>query len=1244
MYSGRGVTSGVVAGTSFNSGLPQLPQVWVDNNELTCKLPGNSCATGSPGNSLAAPAYDLTLGASGGTWSSGAPSGCTFTLANYTNTMSGLQNAVNDAEACRTSKGTGNPTGFIIHYPAGLYSDAAGIVIPQTSSAQAAAPIILRDDTASRAALDALPALACAGGIQDNVPTSTKIGLHNPDCTGKNMYYQLAPANGGGNWATGTPGVITGITTLSASTYSLNAITASGSPQLLYLANGYVAPGNSYTVGTGGNQETVAGVVGVNQVGLYGVFTKAHAAGTPVTFCASGCSYTPANGQTINTSNYNYVQYMAQIQCTTTACVPLQFCSPLNASGSSKCAGAIGPDHWQVEDAAISLCPGSNPDGSPTNCQGASNNQFMVITGNTLEETDPNLSHFAQHIHLRRLWIHGDMTSLGVGENAVADGLHWFGCLYCSFGDSQISQGLRPGAEGHSVLIGSQNLKMYNLFTEGSSSNIFCGGFGSEPGVPSFVPCKNVEYRIGVQTFPYPWLGFQCAYSSTKGTGIGNACGDVPDYNPYWGGAGDTYLAGPNSGNPLSSDSNWLSGSAATSATRVNVSSGSTTVNYVSGPPFHDANSSWNVGSKTVHLYNTDGYTEVKCNSGQACKMGAMGGGTCALGDFFAPPGGCPTTMMLTTAPDSTVTGAYFVYNSPGIVRKNIDELKEAQYLLKSGLILEGNDNAGAQFGIISASGVRGTSGGALTGTYGANYNATIEHITVEDTIGRHTCTGRGMGARSGGPGDGGGVSFQLNYEAILNSLDYDVSMQNPGCGTQDYGLHFASGNQEWNGTLSCTAGSPGSCTFVATASVDAGIDLTGDVSGSGSTWTYSTAVSDNKTNAAICGCGTAGQTCASQSITPNNVLVLGFTAQPGNNSANANGMACVSSTATTLVLTNSSGVADTAAAESNAFSLRANPVVNSGPTPPNAAAAGYFVLGERTGDLAYIKNQNPTANNCPAAMPHQFWNGGSHDVANTPGALITQGTLVWDDAWTAGKFLTITYQWNGATVSDNTGNCIFDNLLGGPDHVSVDHYTLISDTNSPVGNGQTLAHGANWSRGHLFRNSILLSQSGAANSGWYNAAIGPTTAEGTATETFENDFNTLTADFLVFPGRPVADYTEYGNNPNYPDPNGCTGTGCKSLTALPSIYFPATPYCTGSTATSACVGFMGAMNLPSGPMPLNLPDYHSYSLRSDSAFHNGASDGSDLGANLSAIDAAQTLNTYVCHAPCGTPGPFPNK
>ena len=51
-----------------------------------------------------------------------------------------------------------------------------------------------------------MPEPVGAGGIQDNLATSSNVGLNNPDFTGHNLYFALGPQN--------QSGVIGGITPL----------------------------------------------------------------------------------------------------------------------------------------------------------------------------------------------------------------------------------------------------------------------------------------------------------------------------------------------------------------------------------------------------------------------------------------------------------------------------------------------------------------------------------------------------------------------------------------------------------------------------------------------------------------------------------------------------------------------------------------------------------------------------------------------------------------------------------------------------------------------------------------------------------------------------------------------------------------------------------------------------------------------------------------------------------------------
>src|ERR1039457_1044910 len=495
-YSGPGLdVGGAVYGTSpgFYAALPQL---WVDNNELTCART-SSCYAGSPGGSLTVPAYEFALGSS--TWISGTPpSYCGVSLP-YATTGDGKQAAITAMEACRMAGiAHGTAIGIILDIPPGVYAVAsgAGVIIPQTRNTLATAPLILRSTFDS--ALAAMPEPVGAGGIQDNLATSTNIGLNNPDFTGQNLYFALGPQN--------PSGVITGITTVSVNTTTLAAITANSAAQLLPRANGYVspviAPGpGCVTVDSGSNSECVVPVSGANQVGVYGVFAKAHATGVAVTYapnaglagvCSGSGAFQLANGLCKNIAQYNYLQSMYIDECSAIGCVPIQMCS--GAPGDlTYCGVPLAPDHWMLEDGAA-MMPAGNTNGSN-----------LVFTG--FPGTETALSQFASHIHFRRYAALGDWTSLASGYNSIAAGFDLNGCQYCSVVGSQTSQLLRPGAEGHAGNGDGTTLKFANNWFEGQSSCIFPGGYSSPPGIFGYVPCTDVEFRRTRCTYPYSWLG-----------------------------------------------------------------------------------------------------------------------------------------------------------------------------------------------------------------------------------------------------------------------------------------------------------------------------------------------------------------------------------------------------------------------------------------------------------------------------------------------------------------------------------------------------------------------------------------------------------------------------------------------------------------------------------------------------------------------------------------------------------------
>ncbi len=371
--------------------LAQLPTTAVNNNEA---IDGTTTLT----------TYELSLPS---TWVVGPPASCMFHTPYWSGspTFAGLQSAVNDIEACRTSFGHA----AILDIPPALYttSNALGLVIPQSSTTLATQFNILRSTQDSH-----LPngTVVCSHGIQDNLATSTDIGLDNPDCAGDALTYQL---------------------------------------------------------------------------------------GTTVTSVPTG-AITLANGMVTNSSAYDDVQYMYTLESSGTNPASLTTCSPVGTNSTSvppKCAAtSIAPDHWLIEDAEIRMQAGNT---------GAQNIVNLVPTF-----TETSTTQLPTHIHFRKLWVHGDWTSLAAGFNDISDGME-ISCVYCSVLDSQFSQLLRPGAEGHVILTGmGEQLKINHNWAEGQSIGMFAGGFsGSGPSISGLVPHSDVEERRNRWTFPWTWLG-----------------------------------------------------------------------------------------------------------------------------------------------------------------------------------------------------------------------------------------------------------------------------------------------------------------------------------------------------------------------------------------------------------------------------------------------------------------------------------------------------------------------------------------------------------------------------------------------------------------------------------------------------------------------------------------------------------------------------------------------------------------
>jgi hypothetical protein len=101
----------------------------------------------------------------------------------------------------------------------------------------------------------------------------------------------------------------------------------------------------------------------------------------------------------------------------------------------------------------------------------------------------------------------------------------------------------------------------------------------------------------------------------------------------------------------------------------------------------------------------------------------------------------------------------------------------------------------------------------------------------------------------------------------------------------------------------------------------------------------------------------------------------------------------------------------------------------------------------------------------------------------------------------------------------------------------------------------------------------------------------------------------------LLFGQRTASSFTEY------------PGTGAATVNPPSTIWTPPIQCATSDASTEGCIGFAGMMS--GTGFKLDLSDWHGYALHSTSPYRSTgtrkASDDKDLGADLSAIDRAQT-------------------
>jgi hypothetical protein len=1144
-------------------------------------------------------------------------------------------------EYARTACGVGT----LVLAPPGAYAAPAtgtgsgGLVFPQTNTVAATTPIILR--STAHASLIAMPQPPCQGGLQFNinVPSITQPGLKNSDCTGTNMYFLLGPTN--------YSGTISGWTTVSVNTTGLLSITASASPQLLPLANGFVSPTlvpNGQT-GTAGPTNCLSGELQID------------------TGSNAECVTPVVLGNTVTSANGAMTHGSAVLTDTVDSpFAPWMVGFPITVTGAGNTAGttALNSHIYSYQSASqVTLLDTDNATSGPSTA-------VITIDGN-------------------QLGLYGVFTKSHTAPfcalyNVTAADVALTGNSACS-GQTN-GTGAFTFANGTNTNVSAYNYVQYMIqFTSqqgGSQPLALCSPLGNPQCTSTTIGPDHWEFD-DFAISPAAGITGDFTPINTGSSTTGNAVSSTCTTQPF---AASCYV---NSAHNIHFNEIWAHGDWTSLYTGAN----SITNGVSFGGCYYCSLTNFQVSqairpADEGHCILVNGNT-LKIDNG-VCEGESSGIFAGGLG--FAKPWatylantdmeirrvdegmrydwlGMGAIPASNTAPGSPYASGKWTY-----YRKNCHEVKEGARILYAGIICGDTDNTGGQSGILFLNGTRNTSGLQPLPT---NYNNVTQDMTVQNVLLHDSCNGFvDLGGRSLDQ-DGGGVSWQQQRISISNVLAYGISETNPGCNTgHNAGMTTGGGSQYWNATIS---GNGTTATVTAFASVDAGVTLTAVSSSpaacpspysSSTCTTYTVKGGSAAADEQVCGGSGRGAY----------LFVYGF-AQPGNNSTTA-GFECAGYSTSSpwyLYLINPSGVSgDTATPLQN----NGNPIL-AATAASQSATVGFQVINIRAGEPVPVQAatySGTTAASCTAfAQPVRSF--GSNIVLSGVAPLASTGSAPWlgtpsaalgYQSWTQ-SMATVSYPWT-TSGTDSTGLCILGNVQGGSHHSTVNHVGLVTDAYYPIApQGTPGSSTSNFMINHTLLNSYFLTYPGytAGSGGWATLDL-HSPIEGTNTEEYNYDPTTMTMYGLVFPERPASDYTEFINNPAYLEGGaGWVGNTCSGSILLPNgttyangcsapanFSFPTHPYCTGSTYGGSsgmggsvyCMAFTGVMS--ASLMPLTLPDYHGFELRSDSPYHSGNSlqspDGSgDIGPNIPAIDGALLQNQYVCATPCGSPGPFPD-
>jgi hypothetical protein len=597
-------------------------------------------------------------------------------------------------------------------------------------------------------------------------------------------------------------------------------------------------------------------------------------------------------------------------------------------------------------------------------------------------------------------------------------------------------------------------------------------------------------------------------------------------------------------------------------------------------------------------------------------------------------------------------------------VRKNCNEQKGVAREIADGNICQDTDLTGGQNGIGFTWAVRPCSASKNCD----DYNSTLSDLTVTNNIVRGTCRGFGL---DGASGLDAGISPGTYARRLLfrNNLVYNQGLSLAWC---------------QNGTTGSTP-TMGAAQFVFSAAL-----TTRDGTGTSATIDLSTVppIQPVQTGCSATGDGThATWTCSS--FSPVWVLGAPFTVSGCTPATGYNGAQIVTGATSTTV----SAAENTTAAATGCKLTQTTYCQNGG------GGVGCKQSMITTGDPLYVFNciapsgsedtsfevgPAPPFTNASASIPTAlsvtYLNSGTANATARCSLAINIGYPL-DTTYNHNTFAT-DFSSNGPTSvqSQSTSpyskrvtitNNLFDGAgmngdAGPPEgtqfevgrydvgsanihhNVWSDRVTTLVRTNSATCSSTVLGNGCTVRLGDCVQGQGVIRRYCAVS------VTSPSTTSATAISNFPTtkaacvtDGNViwqLESGLLPTSGgvNPGIDYTEYGGANNNVQPPV-------------TMFFGYTGYCYGSTADPSCMGYLGGLNQPttgsfgtctSGkplPSPIaNFSDWHNYALDSTSSYHNAASDGSDMGAHMSDIDAAQTSTQYVCQTACGT-GPYPD-